>query len=149
MKHVGINLVAPARALGIQWSSILDFIHPKFWVVKIVSVKVVLNAGGGIQVYDPDLEDYVAELKEVIEKLQQEVEQREGDVLRWSGIAYDLADALCETMTPPDGPKPPICYPPCDCLAHTALDAWGNAQIELLNEVDPGWHERMYNGLSE
>lgn len=89
--------------------------------------------------------DQLNELKEVVEKLQQEVEQREGDILRWSGIAYDLADALCDEMLPDDGPKT-VCWAPCDCLAHKALDTWGNAQIELLNEVDPGWHERMMGG---
>lgn len=97
-----------------------------------------------------DYQEKIEELQHIVVAQQREIEEREGDILRWSNIAYNLATALCDEMIEgSDGPPKPICWAPCDCTSHKALDEWGNAQVELLNEVNPGWHDEMLEGLND
>lgn len=76
----------------------------------------------------------------IVELIGQVAMATNPEVLKWATIAYDLASELIETMIPADGPPKPMCWAPCECSAHVALDAWGKAQIELLRETNPDWY---------
>ncbi len=90
------------------------------------------------------------ELKAVVKHQQEEIEEREADILRWSNVAYDLADAVWAlTLDGRDGPKQYTeashLPAPCHCLIHKAMDNWGEAQVALLNQINPDWMKDRYD----
>lgn len=69
------------------------------------------------------------------------------DIIKWSNVAYDLAHALEEVLLDGhDGPPEHFNRhePGCECLVHGALKAWGDAQMELLDRVNPGWRDEEF-----